>query len=122
MRHVFFILGFSCLLISCNKSSADDTSPGIVINSPSDHQTVAADAVVVVSARVTDDVEIHEVHLDITNKITNEVLHYHFHPDAKNFDLNESFTAVSGTTYHIQVEADDHAENTHEKEIGINCQ
>jgi len=54
--------------------------------------------VVVVWARVPDDVELHEVHLDITNKTPNEVLHYVFHPDVKSFDLNESFAAVSGTT------------------------
>jgi hypothetical protein len=122
MRCQIILLASSALLFSCSKSSGDNMSPVIVINSPTDKETVAADAVVVVSGRVTDDDEIHEVHLDITNKTTNDVLHYHFHPDAKNFDINESFTAASGTSYHIQVEADDHSGNTNEKEIEIHCE
>ena len=118
----FLILLFVVFITSCSKSSGDNAAPVIVINSPQANATVAADAVVAVSATITDDGEIHETHLDITNKTTNEVMHYHYHPDVKTFTLNETFTAVTGTTYKIEVESDDHSGNKSEKEIEIHCQ
>ena len=93
----------------------------IVIISPQANADVAPGAVVNVSASINDESDIHEAHLDITNNTTNEVLHYHYHPDLKTFTINETFTAVAGTTYKIEVEADDHSGNKSEKEIEIQC-
>jgi hypothetical protein len=121
MRQLLPLIILLLSLGSCSKSSGDDLAPVIVINSPADNATVADDAVVTVAASVTDEGEIHEVHLDITNKTTNEVLHYHYHPDISTFQINETFTAVNGTTYTIEVEADDHSGNKSEKEIEIHC-
>jgi hypothetical protein len=121
MRQVLPLIVFVIFFGSCSKSSGDDLAPVISINSPADNVTVAADALVTVAASVTDEGEIHEVHLDITNKRTNEVLHYHYHPDVSTFQINETFTAVAGTTYTIEVEADDHSGNKSEKEIEIHC-
>jgi|SRR6478736_1455356 len=118
----FLTLLFVVFISSCSKSSGDDAAPVIVINSPQANATVAADAVIAVSATITDEDEIHEVHLDIINKTTNEDFHFHYHPDVKTFNINETFTATAGTTYKIQVEADDHSGNKSEKEIEIHCQ
>jgi hypothetical protein len=119
MRQALTLILFVLFIGSCSKSSGDDLAPVIVINSPADNASVDADAVITVAASVTDEGEIHEVHLDITNKTTNDVQHYHFHPDASTFQINETFTAVTGTTYTIKVEADDHSGNMSEKEIEI---
>ena len=121
---LFLALALIVLTISaCSKSSGgDDAGPVIVINSPQANAAVAADSVITVSASINDESEIHEAHLDITNKTTNEVLHYHYHPDVKTFTINETFTAVTGTTYTIEVEADDHSGNNSEKEIEIHCE
>jgi hypothetical protein len=118
----FFTLLLVFFVSSCSKSSGDDQAPVIVINTPLANETVAPDAVVTVMATVTDDDEIHEIHLDITKKSTNNVMHYHYHPDVKSFNIDETFTAVAGATYQIKVESDDHSGNKSEKEIEIHCQ
>ena|SRR5688572_16866526 len=122
MRLILALALIVLSISSCSKSSGDDAGPVIVINSPQPNAIVAADSVITVSASINDEGEIHEVHLDITNKTTNEVLHYHFHPDMKTFTINETFNEVTGTTYNIQVEADDHSGNHSENEIEIHCE
>ena len=120
---LFIALALIVLSISsCSKSSGDDAGPVIVINSPQPNATVGANSVITVSASINDEGDIHEAHLDITDKTTNEVLHYHYHPDMKTFTINETFNAGTGTTYTIQVEADDHSGNKSEKEIEIHCE
>ena len=122
MRLILALALIVLSISSCSKSSGDVAGPVIVINSPQPNATVAADSVITVFASINDEGEIHEVHLDITNKTTNEVLHYHFHPDMKTFTINETFNEVTGTTYNIQVEADDHSGNHSENEIEIHCE
>src|SRR5688500_18220790 len=117
MRLILALALIELSISSCSKSSGDDASPVIVIDSLQPNANVATDSIISVSDSIDDEGEIHEVHVDITNKTTNEVLHYHFHPDMKTFTINETFTAVTGTTYNIQVEADDHSGNHSEKEI-----
>ena len=121
MRRLLTLALMVSFISACSKSSGDDAGPVIVIISPQANADVAPGAVVNVSASINDESDIHEDHLDITNNTTNEVLHYHYHPDLKTFTINETFTAVAGTTYKIEVEADDHSGNKSEKEIEIQC-
>ncbi|HSB93228.1 MAG TPA: Ig-like domain-containing protein [Flavitalea sp.] len=121
MRSFLTLALFVILISSCSKSSGDDAAPVIVINSPQANAAVPADAVITISASVNDEGEIHEVHLDITEDKTNQVFHYHYHPDVKTFSINETITAIAGTHYSIKVEADDHSGNKSEKEIEIHC-
>ena len=106
--------------VSCTKSSGDTQKPLIVLNTPAGNQEFSASSTVVISGTVSDNDELHEVHVFVTD-ITHsaEVVHFHEHVDASTYTINQSFTVQASTTYRIQVEADDLVGNTTEVDIQV---
>ncbi|MCU7549565.1 Ig-like domain-containing protein [Chitinophagaceae bacterium LB-8] len=121
MKQILLSLLILCI-VSCSKNK-DEEAPVITISSPTNNQSFAAGQTVNVSATVTDNVELHEVHLFVTNNATgHEVVHFEQHADAKTLNIDKSFTAQTGITYRIRVEADDHAGNGSEAQVLVSSQ
>jgi len=112
MKHFLFILALISL-IACTKNGGDTEKPVIILNTPTGNQQFTGGQVVNITGVVTDNDEIHHVHVIVTNKTNSaEILHSEDHADSKTYNINKSFTAQSGITYKIHIEADDHAGNT----------
>lgn len=108
------------LFANCSKNNRDNQPPVINLSSPSNHQTFAVGDKVPITATISDDDELHEVHLYVKNKATGiDILHVEEHPDTKTFNLSKTFAGQSGVTYKIQIEANDHSSNQAEVEIEI---
>ena len=108
------------LLCSCTKDAGDTSRPVIALTSPTDHQTFAAGQTVTISATITDNDELHEVHLYVRNKATGaEVLHLEEHTDLKTYNLLKTFAVQAGVTYKIELEANDHGDNEAKVEIEV---
>lgn len=118
MKRILVILTV-VLYTGCSKSTGDSMKPVIDLQPPTVGTTTGGSKYIAVVATVNDDDEIHEVHLDVTNQSSGEVMHYHYHPDASTFVVNEQVSAASGAAYKIKVEADDHSGNSSEKEAVI---
>jgi hypothetical protein len=117
----FLILAFSiACLAACKKDKGDSEKPMINVTSPNANQQFTAGQTVNIVATVTDNDELHEVHLFVTNKTTSaEIVHSANHVDVQSFNLNESFVAAAGTTYQIKIEADDHVGNHSEIQFDV---
>ena len=111
MKQFLFVLALSCIL-ACSKDEGDTSKPVITLNSPTANQQFAALSTVTISGTVADDDEIHEVHIEVTNKTNSTaVLHVQEHVDANSYNINEGFTVQAGITYKIHIEAHDHVGN-----------
>jgi hypothetical protein len=100
------------LLFGCSKSSGDTQKPVVVLMTPTGGQQFSAGTVVQITGTVTDNDEIHMVHVivtDLTHDV--EVHHLMYHADAPSYNFDETFTVSAATTYKIHVEADDHVGN-----------
>lgn len=108
------------LLASCHSDSVDDEKPVISITSPTNGQSFTAGQTVTVAATVSDNDEIHEVHLHVINIVTgvHEIL-FEEHTDAKTYTLNKTFTAKAGANYQVLLEADDHSGNQASAEVRV---
>jgi hypothetical protein len=115
---VLAILFFS--VVSCSKSGGDTQKPVVVLNTPVGNQQFTAGQVVTISGTVSDNDEIHMVHVIVTDKTHDvQVKHLEVHADAASYEFNETFIAAAATTYLIHVEADDHVGNTTIIEIDV---
>jgi Bacterial Ig domain len=111
MKQFLFALALCCI-VACSKDGGDKQMPVIALNSPTANQQFPAFSPVVISGNVTDEGEIHEVHIEVTNKTNSiAVLHVQDHVDARSYNISETFTAQAATTYKIHIEAHDHAGN-----------
>lgn len=120
MKRSLYGIFLIALLCACKKEAGDTSRPVIALTSPTDHQTFAAGQTVTISATITDNDELHEVHLYVKNKSTGaEVLHLEEHTDVKSYTLLKTFTAQVGITYKIELEANDHGENEAKVEIEV---
>ena len=114
MKRILIPSLFLLLFAGCKKG--DDTAPTISITSPSDNQSFAAGTTVHIKATIADNVEIHHVHLYVTNSNTGaQILHFEDHVDLGAYNLDQTFVTQSGVTYKIDVQADDHSGNTGEQ-------
>jgi hypothetical protein len=113
MKKIFVLALVAVSLAACKKSNTPDTlTPVINVSSPSVNQQFGAGANVNILASIFDNRELHFVHLSVTNKGSGvHVLHIEEHPDARSFELNQSFTTAAFTTYSVLIEAEDHAGN-----------
>lgn len=120
MKKILSLVCITAVFGSCKKDVGDASSPIIAVTSPSNHQTFTSGQTAAITANITDNDEIHEVHLYVYNKASNaEILHFEEHTDSKTYNLSKSFTIQKGITYKIQVEATDHAENESEVVIEV---
>jgi len=120
MKQIIFFLAVT-LFIACSKSGGDTEKPTITLGSPTSNQHFTAGQVVNITGSITDNDELHHVHIMVTDKThSSEVIHFEEHADAKTYNFNKSFTAQAATTYKIHVEADDHVGNIAVVEIEVN--
>ncbi len=118
-KYLPFVL-IAVAFASCKKDVGDAASPRISLSSPNNHQTYTGGQVSTVTATITDDNEIHAVHLYVNNKSTGaEIVHMEEHLDMKSYNLQKTFTVQAGVTYTIKIEATDHAENESEVQIEV---
>jgi hypothetical protein len=120
MRNIYPFLFALFVVASCGKS--DTVKPTITFLSPTDNQSFVAGQTVLIQATITDNNEIHGVHLTVTKGTTDHLIHSEEHIDAKSYTLNNSFIVQSGFTYTIEIEADDHDQNTTTVEIHVTGQ
>ena len=105
---------------ACKKSSGDSTKPVITVTSPAANAQFNAGQVITIQATISDDSELHEVSLEISNKGTGAVLvHNHYHVDLMTYNLSDTYTAGAGITYKIKIEAVDHSGNKSEVEFDV---
>ena len=120
MKKILYTACIAAFLCSCKKDAGDTSRPVIALSSPTDHQTFTAGQTVTISATITDNDELHEVHLYVRNKATGtEVLHLEEHTDMKAYNLLKTFTAQAGITYKIELEANDHGDNEAKVELEV---
>jgi hypothetical protein len=111
MKIPVLIIALICLA-ACKKNSGDTTKPLIQISSPTPNQQFTAFSTVTISGTVTDDDQIHEVHVEVVNKNNSTaVIHFMEHVDAKTYNIQQAFVVQAGITYKIHVEAHDHVGN-----------
>ncbi len=119
MKKMFLIISL-VILVGCKKSGGDSEKPAISLDTPIANQLFAPGQLVSITGNITDNDELHEVHVIATNKTSGaEVVHLHEHVDAKSYKINQSFQVQTGVTYKIHIEAQDHVGNTSQVEIEV---
>lgn len=111
---VFLVFIFAC-------SKPDEIAPVISITSPEQNQVFFAGQIITVKATITDNNSIHMVHTIVTDNSGGHWVHSEEHTDGKNFEVNKTFTAISGKTYTIHIDATDHNQNITEKEMTVSA-
>ena len=120
MKRGIIVLLAIAVFAACKKSSGDSEKPTINVTSPQANQQFNAGQVISIKATITDNSELHEVSLEITNKATGAILiHNHYHVDLMTYNLNETYTAGAGIIYKMKVEATDHSGNESEVEFEV---
>lgn len=111
---LFLVFFFAC-------SKPDETAPVISITSPEQSRVFAAGQTITIKATITDNNSIHMVHTIVTDNSGGHWIHSEEHTDGKNYEVNKTFTAISGKTYTIHIDATDHNENITAKEIIVSA-
>lgn len=112
MKHLFVI---ACLLAitACSKSDSnggDNALPTLMLNTPTNGQVFTGGSAVNITASISDDTRLAEVHVHISDQATGQLLiDIHRYPDAAAYSLNETFQVQSGLSYAINVIAIDRA-------------
>jgi len=110
-------------LFSCKKENcidSDNQMPVIKMTTPTNTQSFTAGQQVPISASITDNHTIREIHLEIINTTTGAfITHEHFSPGKAEFLLSKIFTAQSASAYKIKIEAEDMHANKARTEVII---
>lgn len=109
---VFLVFIFSC-------SKPDETAPVISISSPEQSQVFSVGQTITIKASITDNNSIHMVHTIVTDNSGGHWVHSEEHTNGKIYEVNKTFTAISGKTYTIHIDATDHNQNVTEKEMTV---
>lgn len=123
MRRNLFIF-LSLLTLSCKKSTAekDTVPPVITITTPVNGDTYTNGQSVTITGTVTDDKYIAEIHVHVSNLVTGALLmDTHREPGGPNDSFTETFTAVAGNNYRIQVTAEDRGANETISTVEVSC-
>lgn len=119
------LIALFLLLAACSKRSGEDKDhepPVLVLNSPADNQVFSAGQDIIIAGSASDNKFIDQIHIVITNLSTGaEYLHIHIHPNGKSFNFSQPYTAQAGTSYKIQVIADDASSNSTGKSVEVSC-
>ena len=104
------------VFLGCSKdednTEQDNELPVIVINSPDNNQVFNAGARVIITGSVTDNKQVDELHIHVSDIFTGGLLiDIHRAPETSSYSLNESFQAQSGIDYKIEVIAKDNSNN-----------
>lgn len=124
MKRNLFSAGLLLLMAGCtkDKGNTDTTVPIITVTSPTNNQVFSGGQTVNITAAISDDSNIEEVHLEITNTTTGAfITHEHFVPGASTYALARTFTVQAGSAYRIKIEADDAHGNKTEAQVTISA-
>jgi hypothetical protein len=126
MKGVVVSIMIISFLSGCSKNStgeSDNIPPVITINSPAAGTVLSAGELIEINGTITDDKYIAEVHIHVTNNNTGmKLLDVHLYPGSNVTTFsNQSLTAASGISYHIQIIAIDRAVNQSVSSIDISC-
>lgn len=103
------------LFVACNNKSDkvdDKQEPVIYIASPSAGQVFTAGQTVGISAPVTDNNRLAQIHVHISNNVTGQLIYdIHHTPNGPTYTVIDNFQAQAGTQYKIQIVAVDMAAN-----------
>jgi hypothetical protein len=120
MKNVFLLLLAVACASACKKNGGDSLQPVINVTSPTANQQFNAGQVINIIATISDNDQLHEVHLFVTNKATNaDVVHFADHVDVSTYNINQTLTAAANVTYKIKIEANDHWGNHAEVEFEV---
>jgi hypothetical protein len=124
MNPLRFSLFLLTLLSACGKPAAekDKIFPVVSISSPANGQNFTPGQPIPITALVTDETYIAEVHIHVSNTNTGELLmDVHEYPAGKTGNISQSITAVAGVNYKIQVIAKDRAVNETNSTVLVSC-
>src|SRR5438270_8060113 len=122
MKKLFFAFIIVAAAAGCKKDSTDTTAPVITLTSPTDGQAFTAGQTVHVTANISDNDEIHEVHLYVTNVATGDTIaNFEEHLDAGSYTLDQTFAVQAGVSYKIEVDANDHSNNEAQKILHVSA-
>ena len=120
MKRGIVVLLMVAAFAGCKKDKGDTIKPVINVTSPTANQQFSPGQVINITAAISDNAELHDIGLSITNKGTNaELVHNHYHVDVSSYTLNDTYTAGAGITYRIKIEATDHSGNKSETEFEV---
>lgn len=124
MKPLRFSLILLLLLSACGKPAAekDKIFPVVAISSPANGQTFTPGQPIPITATITDETYIAEVHVHVSNTNTGDLLmDVHEYPAGKTGNISQSITAVAGVNYKIQVIAKDRAVNESRASVEVAC-
>lgn len=122
MKKMMMLSIAAFLFFGCRKDAGDTKAPAIVITSPTNGQIYTAGQTVNIVATVTDEDEIHSVHLFVYNKANySDIIHEENHIDKNMYTLTRSFTAQAGINYLITVQAEDHSYNQSQANVEVSA-
>ena len=120
-----FIFSIICILTSsCSKKSGekDYEAPVVTLTSPTNNQVYPTGQTINIQGTVTDNQYISQVHIEITDLNSGaEYLHIHIHPASRSYAYNQTFAVESGTSYKIQVIAEDPSANISSGHVEVSC-
>ncbi len=123
LHQILPLLIVSVALAACSKNGAADKDrelPAITITSPVNNGVFSNGQTVMVTANLSDNKIISEVHVHISNNITNQLLiDIHRSPASSNYAVSESFVTQSGIEYKVQVIAKDNSANENRASVVI---
>jgi hypothetical protein len=103
------------IIVSCNNKSdkVDDKQPPVIlITSPTPGQVFSGGQTANISANITDNSRLVQIHVHISNNGTGQLLvDIHRTPDGPTYVLNETLQVQAGIQYKIQVVAIDNSSN-----------
>lgn len=114
-------VGVLFLVFICGCSKPDEIAPVISIKSPHQNEIFVAGQIITVKATITDNNSIHMVHTIVTDDAGGHWVHSEEHTDGKTYEVNKTFTGISGKTYTIHIDAADHNQNIAEKEMTVSA-
>ncbi len=124
MKTVLLAIYTAILLTACGKPAAekDKIFPVVSISSPANGQTFTPGQPIPITALITDETYIAEVHIHVSNTNTGDLLmDVHEYPAGKTGNISQSITAVAGVNYKIQVIAKDRAVNETNSTVLASC-
>lgn len=124
MKTVLLALSTAFLVSACGKpdKEKDNIFPVVTISSPANGQTFTPGQSIPITATITDDTYIAEVHIHVSNTNTGTLLmDVHEYPAGKTGTVSQSITAVAGVNYKIQVIAKDRAVNETNSTVEVSC-
>lgn len=110
------------ILAGCKKEekNGDSQMPIIMLTAPTNNQSFTAGQNINITATISDNAVIREVHLEITNTTTGAFLtHEHYAPNAASYTLSKTFVGQANSTYKIKVQAEDGSNNAAKSEVTV---